>query len=188
MSEWVFFQAVIQLRHSVQLCVPVALKGTYGHLHAVVDIRHEGFFKATVLIQYEIKLACCRVDRTIQNQAPHVLGEGVYVEGTNQGSIGVAEIVELSIAEEMAQQIKITNGRHRVDVLQELTGVGEAFRAKPDGLSEELLVPLGSIGLCLELAKKEVIQVGITRGAGDSCGLIHAPGVPTHNVEGLTKC
>ena len=183
MSEWVFFQAVIELRHSVQLCVPIALKGTHGHLDAVVNIRHEGFFKATVLIQYEIKLTCCRVDRTIQNQAPHVLGEGVYVEGANQGSIGVAQVVELSIAKEMAQQIKITNSRHRVDVLQELTSVVEAFRAKPDGLSEELRIPLGGIWLCFELAKKEVVQVGITRGAGDSCGLVHAPGVPTHNVE-----
>ncbi len=70
------------------------------------------------------------VEHAIQNQPAGVLGVQVRVGLAEQGAVGIAEIVELLVAERSTQQVEVTRRTDRVDVTEQCARVVLAVGAE----------------------------------------------------------
>ena len=84
MTQRVLLQFVIKVRHCLESLIEGTTKRARTGEVALHQVGLECFLETSVLVHHQIELASTRIDRPIQDDAPHILGKGVDIDRANQ--------------------------------------------------------------------------------------------------------
>ncbi|MNR07535.1 hypothetical protein D3C85_1236590 [compost metagenome] len=71
------------------------------------------------------------VHAAVQQHAAHALGEQARIPGAEPGAIGIADVMQLALPQQRAQQIHVTRGGVGVDMpTQRIAAAGLGFEAR----------------------------------------------------------